>query len=54
MVRKGKGQEGAPSGHPPLDLVRDEDWSSCVGWTGGDGGVDMARARAAPVFLSPD
>lgn len=35
MVRKGKGQKGAPSGHPPLDVVRDEDWSSCVGWTGG-------------------
>lgn len=52
MVRKGRGQEGAPSGYPPLDVVRDEDWSSCVGWMGR--GVDMARARAAPVFLSPD
>lgn len=51
MVRKGRGQEGAPSGYPPLDVVRDEDWSSCVGWMGR--GVDMARARAAPVFLSP-
>lgn len=37
MVRKG--QEGAPSGHNPLDVVRDEDWSSWVGWMGGMMGV---------------
>lgn len=27
--------EGAPSGHnPPLDVVRDVDWSSWSGWMG--------------------